>query len=134
MALQTARHAVEWNYLSLRLMASAINDKEVVGAASYDFLMYVVVTPRVCAAVWSRLTRNRYSGYASMAYQWLRMANVALTKRRDTKEGTEDYAFYTTKVQTAEFFFDRLLPRTRALKQTILASPKTLMQVPEDKF
>ncbi len=69
-----------------------------------------------------------------MAYQWLRMANVALSKQRDTQKGTADYDFLTTKVQTAEFFFDRLLPRTRTLRQTILASPKSLMQVPDERF
>jgi Acetyl-CoA dehydrogenase C-terminal like/Acyl-CoA dehydrogenase, C-terminal domain len=114
MALQTARHAVEWNYLAARLMLNASSNKEVVGASSVDFLMY--------------------SGYSSMAYQWLRMANVALDKLRDAKVSGSDAAFYRGKLETAQFYFERILPRTRSLKKTILASPKALMQVDSDRF
>merc|ERR1711991_258472 len=113
MAFQTAKAAVNWNYLALRLMVSASRDKEVVGASSYDFLMY--------------------SGYASMGYQWLRMANVALDKQKEATNDA-DREFFKTKVELAEFYFDRIFPRTKTLHKTILSSPKTLMQTKEDNF
>jgi hypothetical protein len=62
MAWATGRRALQWNLMSLRLMVRATRDKEVVGAASVDFLMY--------------------SGYCYMAHMWLRMADVALTKAK----------------------------------------------------
>jgi hypothetical protein len=113
MAFQTAKHALNWNYLAMRLMVAASKDKEVVGASSYDFLMY--------------------SGYSSMAYQWLRMADVAMTKQKDATNDA-DRQFYSSKIQLAEFYFDRILPRTKALSSTILSTPKTLMQMKEDAF
>ena len=94
-------------------MIMAAQDKEVVGAASYDFLMF--------------------SGYASMAYQWLRMANVALSKQKEaTTQDEKD--FYQAKFDVAQFYFDRILPRTKTLHKTILASPKTLMKMKEESF
>ncbi len=62
MAFATGRRALQWQYLAGRVMVGAVLDKEVVGAASVDFLMY--------------------SGYTYMAHMWLRMADVALTKAK----------------------------------------------------
>lgn len=114
MALQVARHAVEWNVLSARLMLAAARNKDVVGSSSVSFLMY--------------------SGYVSMAHQWLRMADVALSKLRTSGLADADVAHLTAKVELAEFYFAHLLPRTRTLRTTMLASPRTLMQMHADKF
>lgn len=113
MAYETAKRAQQWNYLTARLLVSAASNKEVVGSASYDYLMF--------------------GGYTSMAYHWLRMANVALTKLKDAKTDSEK-DFYKTKFQTAQFFFDRILPRVKTHATTALASPKTVMQVKTENF
>ena len=63
-----------------------------VGAASADFLMY--------------------SGYVTMAYFWALQAAVAQEKLDNG--GAEQPEFYQAKLQTAEFYFERLLPRAQA--------------------
>eukprot|EP00178_Gracilaria_changii_P010862 TRINITY_DN31446_c0_g1_i1.p1 TRINITY_DN31446_c0_g1~~TRINITY_DN31446_c0_g1_i1.p1 ORF type:complete len:120 (-),score=20.00 TRINITY_DN31446_c0_g1_i1:14-352(-) len=112
MAFQVGKHAVQWNYLATRLMVAAARDKEVVGNSAVDFLMY--------------------SGYASLAYYWLRMADVALTKAKTCDPADRD--FYNNKLVLAQFYFDRILPRTNALHKTILASPKSTMKLSEEHF
>ena len=112
MALATGKHAVQWNYLATRLMAAALKNKDVVGNSSVDFLMY--------------------SGYASLAYQWLRIANVALEKSK-TATGAEKQ-FYEDRVDLAQFYFDRVLPRTKSLATTILDDAKSTMKMKEDRF
>lgn len=113
MALSLSLATARWNYLALRVMIAAAKNKEAAGASSVDFLMY--------------------SGYTTMAYQWLRMADVAYTKLK-TATTDADKDFYKAKIQTAQFYFDKILPRTQSLSATILAGPKTLMQMKEDHF
>ena len=48
-------------------------------------------------------------------YMWLKMAVVAEQKL------TGDDGFYQSKLDTMKFYFDRILPRTSALHETILA-------------
>ena len=52
----------EWNTLTVRLMLMARKDREIISAASEDYLMY--------------------SGYVMMAYHWARMAAVAYDKQK----------------------------------------------------
>ena len=35
---------------------------------------------------------------------------------------------------TAQFYFERLLPRTESLKKTMLSGAENLMQMPEELF
>lgn len=66
-----------------------------------------------------------------MAYLWAKMAQTAFEKIA-AEEG--DKAFYQAKIQTAEFYFERLLPRTKTLASTMCKPPKSLMQMPETSF
>jgi len=68
-------------------------------------------------------------GYVALGYLWARMAKVALARR-----GGEDAAFYETKLATARFYVQRMLPRTGALFATIMAGSGTLMDFPESAF
>jgi Acetyl-CoA dehydrogenase C-terminal like len=52
----------------------------------------------------------------------------------DSGKGKESQAFYTAKVQTAEFYFARLLPRADAHRVGALASTASLMQMNKDHF
>jgi len=101
----------EWGDLTMKLGAAAMKDREEVGAASFDYLMY--------------------SGYGVMAYLWASMAEVA---QRKLEEGTSEEAFYTAKLQTARFYFKRLLPRARAHAEAMVSGADSLMDMPEEHF
>ncbi|MCY1518451.1 3-methylmercaptopropionyl-CoA dehydrogenase [compost metagenome] len=67
-------------------------------------------------------------GYVAYAYMWARMASVAEARR------SEDEAFYTGKLATAEFFFRRLLPRTLSLEASIRAGSPSLYELKTEMF
>lgn len=90
---------------------AAMKDREEVGAASVDYLMY--------------------SGYACLAYFWADMARLAAEK---LAAGTGEEAFYKAKLQTARFYFQRILPRTRAHVAAMLSGASNLMEMAEEDF
>ena len=104
-------HSDEWLGLSMKIGEAAMTNPDEAGAAAVDYLMY--------------------SGYVTLAYFWARMAMVA---RQKIAEGSQDKAFYEAKLMTAQFYFQRLLPRTESLKLTMLAGADNLMQMPEELF
>ena len=101
----------EWGDLTMKLGSAAMKDREEVGAASYDYLMY--------------------SGYGVLAYLWAEMAEVA---QRKLQEGTSEEAFYTAKLQTARFYFQRMLPRARAHADAMVSGADNLMDMQEEHF
>ena len=101
----------EWGDLTMKVGMAAMKDREEVGAASVDYLMY--------------------SGYACLAYFWADMARVAAEK---LAAGTAEEAFYKAKLQTARFYFERILPRTRALAVTMLSGAGNLMEMADEDF
>jgi len=101
----------EWGDLTMKIGMSAMKNRDEVGSASVDYLMY--------------------SGYAVFAYLWARMAKVAMDK---LDEGTGDEAFYKAKIQAARFYFKRLLPRTKGHADGMLAGADSLMEMSEDAF
>ncbi|MDX1457549.1 MAG: acyl-CoA dehydrogenase C-terminal domain-containing protein [Marinobacter sp.] len=101
----------EWGDLTMKIGMNAMKNRDEVGAASVDYLMY--------------------SGYAVFAYLWARMAKVALDAMA---EGTSEEAFYNAKVQTARFFYKRLLPRAKAHAEMALAGADSVMDIQEDAF
>ncbi len=112
MAKEMSRLARQWWWISLRLMATSMRDRDMIGSASVDYMMY--------------------SGYIFMGYMWLRMAVKAREALAD--ENCTDRDFYKAKLRTADFYFARILPRTESLTKTMLASPGTLMELHEDHF
>ncbi|GAA3958218.1 acyl-CoA dehydrogenase C-terminal domain-containing protein [Allohahella marinimesophila] len=93
MARALLKRSVQWNVLTTRIMLRATKDREAVGSASVDYLMY--------------------SGFVMMAYFWALQADKASELLR-TGKGRESDEFYRAKIQTAEFYFERLLPRAGA--------------------
>ena len=65
----------------------------------------------------------RVAGHMVFGYFWARMAQVAL---REIASGNTD-AFYLAKVQTARFYFAKLLPETAMLMRTASAGSDVLM-------
>jgi hypothetical protein len=49
-------------------------------------------------------------------------------------DGAESRDFYKAKIQTAEFYFDRLLPRAKAHAEAALAPTRTTMQMDVEHF
>ncbi len=101
----------QWNLVALRLVFNAMRNKDEVGAASVDFLMY--------------------SGYIVMGYFWAMMAEKAFEQ---LAKGSDDENFYRAKIQTAEFYFARILPRTKTHYATMMSGSKNLMQIEEEHF
>ena len=54
--------------------------------------------------------------------------------RNKIAEADGDTSFYQSKLMTAQFYFERLLPRTESLKKTMLSGADNLMQMPEELF
>jgi hypothetical protein len=104
-----SKSIASWQQYSLRLGLKAKSNRDVVGSASVDFLMY--------------------SGYIVMAYFWVQMAQTAYEKLAGDVENRD---FYRAKIKSAEFYFERMLPRTKSLAKTMMADPKTLMQLDEN--
>ncbi|MFP5441436.1 MAG: acyl-CoA dehydrogenase C-terminal domain-containing protein [Gammaproteobacteria bacterium] len=100
-ANQVQALAAEWEMLADTLIARARDDAESVGAAAFDFA--------------------EYSGYVVLAWLWLRMAALGAAQPGS--------AFHQAKVHTARFYFERLLPRTRAFVANIEAGPASLMTI-----
>ncbi|WP_419533632.1 acyl-CoA dehydrogenase C-terminal domain-containing protein [Endozoicomonas sp.] len=101
----------EWGDLTMQIGMKAMQNKEEVGAASVDYLMY--------------------SGYACLAYFWARMA---LTAKEALANGTTEEGFYKAKIQTAQFYFQRLLPRAQMHKACIESGADNLLAMKEEDF
>jgi hypothetical protein len=59
------------------------------------------------------------------------MASVSL---KQLAEGTDEEDFYKGKLLTAKFYFKRLLPRTRALVETMMSDAEDLMALDAEQF
>ena len=66
----------------------------------------------------------RVAGHLVFGYFWARMAQVAL---RQVAAGNTD-PFYAAKLQTARFYFAKLLPETASLMRTARAGSRALME------
>ena len=101
----------EWLTVSMSIGEKAMQNPDEAGAAAVDYIMY--------------------SGYVTLAFFWARMAVLA---RQKIAAGDGDASFYEAKLMTAEFYFDRLLPRTRAHKEAMESGSDNLMAMPEAMF
>jgi alkylation response protein AidB-like acyl-CoA dehydrogenase len=101
----------EWGELTMKIGMKAMQDREEVGAAAVDYLMY--------------------SGYVVLGYFWARMAQVA---QAELAKGSTEIAFYEAKLHCARFYFERLLPRTRSLSVTMLSGADNLMSLDAEHF
>jgi alkylation response protein AidB-like acyl-CoA dehydrogenase len=101
----------EWGDLTMQIGMKAMQNRDEVGAASVDYLMY--------------------SGYVVLGYFWARMVKVAQEK---LAAGEGDQAFYEAKLATAKFYFERILPRTRSLVVTMQSGSDNLMALDQEKF
>ena len=96
----------QWEKLSLSIGLKALKNKEEVSAAAYDYLMF--------------------SGYVCLAFFWTKMATIA---HQAIANQSDDINFYQGKIYTAEFYFERLLPRANMHQQCITSGAKNLTQL-----
>ena len=101
----------KWKALTRKIGFAAMRDRDAVGAASVDYMMF--------------------SGYLLLAVAWVASARVAYKK---LAEGTSEKAFYDAKIQTADFYFAKILPRTTSLLETMSTGSKSLMGIDENQF
>jgi alkylation response protein AidB-like acyl-CoA dehydrogenase len=108
-ALKVVRR--EWEELTADLAKRTKANADEAAGAAFDYLMY--------------------AGYVTVAFCWARMSKTA---KAALSHSTDADLFYRTKLQTARFYFERILPRTRALAETLRAPSGTLMAVAEEAF
>ncbi|HLM54189.1 MAG TPA: acyl-CoA dehydrogenase C-terminal domain-containing protein [Pseudoxanthomonas sp.] len=99
--------AAEWATLTQGILQRAAGDAEEIGAASTDYTFY--------------------SGYVALAYWWARSVAAANASARDD-------AFRQAKLETARFYFARILPRTLAHAAAIESGAASLMAMPAEHF
>ncbi|CCG96101.1 acyl-CoA dehydrogenase C-terminal domain-containing protein [Marinobacter nauticus] len=80
----------------------AADNPEAIGAAAVDYLDMF--------------------GYTALAYMWAKVVKAAAPKAEGDTSG-----FYTGKVKTARFYFDRLLPKTVSLAEGIRSGSDAMM-------
>lgn len=101
----------EWSEVTMQIGMKAMQNPDEAGAAATDYLMY--------------------SGYATLAYLWAAAALVASEK---LAAGTTETGFYKAKLQTARFYFQRLLPRTRTHLAAMQSGAANLLEMNETDF
>ncbi|MDA8789436.1 acyl-CoA dehydrogenase C-terminal domain-containing protein [Pseudomonadales bacterium] len=97
--------------LTLRIGLKAKKNPDNVGGAAVDYIMY--------------------SGYFVMGYFWAVMAQTAHEKLATNPDNAD---FYKAKIQTAEFYFARLLPRAVSHRKTMMSGSDNVMAMKEENF
>ncbi|EJN22739.1 acyl-CoA dehydrogenase [Pseudomonas sp. GM78] len=111
MAERVAQRLQEWRALADSVLQACRRDPEEIGAVSVDFLAY--------------------SAYAMLAALWLQAAVRACEV---LQAGSGEAAFYQAKLQSADFYLRRVLPRAGAHREALLAGAGCLMAMPESHF
>ncbi len=109
-AFTIAKYSIQWGVLTGKILAGASKNRDIVGTASTDFLMY--------------------AGYISVGFQWLRMMDAAAKAlEANPSMDAADKAFYESKIETGNFYFDRILPRANAHAEMAAKDPKSIMDL-----
>ncbi|WP_425146215.1 acyl-CoA dehydrogenase C-terminal domain-containing protein [Deinococcus sp.] len=103
MLAELGKAAQSLGSLTMVVGQKAMQDADEANAAAVDYL--------------------RYMGHVTYAYLFALMSKAAL---EGIAAGNDKDGFYTVKLQTAKFYYAKLLPETRALAATIKAGNETL--------
>ncbi|MBX5452888.1 MAG: acyl-CoA dehydrogenase C-terminal domain-containing protein [Acidobacteriia bacterium] len=96
---------------TVHIAQSAERDREEAGAAAAEYL--------------------RLFGLVALGYMWARSAEVAAEK---LPAADGDAGFYQSKLITARFFMERILPQSFALLTSIKSGKASMMALPEAAF
>ncbi len=110
-AKQLTDYIKKWESLTKSIGWSAMKNTDEVNAAAVDYLMF--------------------AGYVTVAYFWARASVVA---DEALGAGTTEKEFYQSKISTAEFYFQRIMPRTLAHEASIKNGLESLMLIDEANF
>lgn len=94
---------------AVTIAQKGLSNPEEAGAAATDFLSLF--------------------GHTALAYLWAKAVIISQKK----VEG-EDALFYQSKIETARFYMQKLLPRTSGLFSNIMAGSKSLMTLDDEAF
>jgi hypothetical protein len=70
-------------------------------------------------------------GTVALGLMWLRIARAS---QAALANGADDRAFHESKLITARFFAERVMPETGALRRKIEAGAESLMALPAEAF
>ena len=101
----------KWGELTLHIGTKAMENADEAGAASVDYLMF--------------------SGYACLAYFW---AKAAVKAQAALALETSESEFYQAKLITAQFYYQRILPRTSTCEAAILSGADNVMSLGVEAF
>lgn len=113
-ALKMFGKAVEWHVCTGAIAALAkFKSMDAVGVASVDYLMY--------------------AGYIQMGLHWLKMEAAA---EAALASGNMEHPreFYEAKIQTAQFYFDNILPKTESLRSSMFTPVDSVMEMKPEHF
>ncbi len=96
-----------WEDITGVMSERAIQNLDELGSASVDYTLY--------------------GGYTLLAWMWARSAEVAL-------DADDDSPLHRAKIETARFYFDRILPRLNAHEAGVLAGAESVMRMDEALF
>ena len=96
---------------SMWLMQNAMAKPDNAGAASTDFM--------------------HLFGLVALGYMWAKMAKAAQAK---LSSGEGDKAYFETKLVTARFYMERIMPETQLRLSRIQTGADTLMELPAEAF
>lgn len=108
---QLMTYVDKWHTLTLAIGNKAQKNPDEIGGASVDYLMF--------------------SGYICLAYFWAKMAKVSIEA---LLQDTSEAEFYQTKIQTAQFYFKRILPRAKGHEGCVENGVDSLMAIPSENF
>jgi len=111
MAGRVAQRLQEWRGLVDSVLQACRRDPQEIGAVSVDFLAY--------------------SAYVMLAALWLQ---AAVRATEALASGTGEAAFYQAKLQSADFYLRRVLPRAGAHREALLEGADCLMAMPDSHF
>ncbi|MHC2144428.1 acyl-CoA dehydrogenase C-terminal domain-containing protein [Pseudomonas sp. 210_17 TE3656] len=111
LAERVGQRLQEWRLLADSVLQACRRDPQEIGAVSVDFLAY--------------------SAYVLLAALWLQAAERA---SQALASGSGESAFYRAKLQSADFYLRRVLPRANAHREALLAGADCLMAMPEADF
>lgn len=101
----------EWSVATEEVARRAARNPDETGAASMDYM--------------------QLTGYLCLAWSWAWMASVSSAALR---AGSKETAFHRSKIATARFYFQRILPRAEAHLDAMGAGARSLMEIPPDQF
>ena len=110
-AKQLKPYMSTWESLTRSIGMSAMRNTDEVNAAAVDYLMM--------------------AGYTTVAFFW---AKAAVEAEKAIAEGAPEPEFYKAKIATADFYFQRIMPRVLGHEAAIKNGMDSLMALEEENF